>query len=146
MNEPTEIRYSLDEYGEPYYPATHIKAIQGQYKNEWFEFKVRKPIVGNYAFDGENGFVNSYRTIDMGGFKLKSLRLNARNLKNGDLLATLPDNLDLPLNPHSYDIRTPNGRNPAIITLRPDGTIRFYISDSNWSDIDYIYGQYDWIE
>lgn len=29
MNEPTEIKYSLDENGEPYFAATHIKAIIG---------------------------------------------------------------------------------------------------------------------
>lgn len=29
MNEPTEIKYSLDENGEPYYAATHIQAVQG---------------------------------------------------------------------------------------------------------------------
>ncbi|MDW4033545.1 hypothetical protein QI270_10975 [Staphylococcus saprophyticus] len=29
MNEPTEIKYSLDENGEPYYAATHTQAIQG---------------------------------------------------------------------------------------------------------------------
>lgn len=29
MNEPTEIKYPLDENGEPYYAATHIDAVQG---------------------------------------------------------------------------------------------------------------------
>lgn len=29
MNEPTEIKYPLDENGEPYFAATHIKGIQG---------------------------------------------------------------------------------------------------------------------
>lgn len=29
MNKPTEIKYPLDEYGEPYFAATHIKAVQG---------------------------------------------------------------------------------------------------------------------
>ncbi|MDK9870299.1 hypothetical protein [Staphylococcus equorum] len=29
MNEPTEIKYSLDESGEPYYAATHIQAVAG---------------------------------------------------------------------------------------------------------------------
>lgn len=29
MNEPTEIKYSLDENEEPYFAATHIKGIQG---------------------------------------------------------------------------------------------------------------------
>ncbi|ASN72985.1 hypothetical protein [Staphylococcus epidermidis] len=29
MNKPTEIKYSLDENGEPYFAATHIQAVQG---------------------------------------------------------------------------------------------------------------------
>ena len=29
MNEPTEIKYPLDENGEPYYAATHIKGLYG---------------------------------------------------------------------------------------------------------------------
>lgn len=29
MNETTEIKYSLDGNGEPYYAATHIQAVQG---------------------------------------------------------------------------------------------------------------------
>lgn len=29
MNKPTEIKYPLDENGEPYFAATHIKAVQG---------------------------------------------------------------------------------------------------------------------
>ena len=29
MNEPTEIKYSLDETGEPYYAATHVQAVAG---------------------------------------------------------------------------------------------------------------------
>lgn len=29
MNKPTEIKYPLDENGEPYFAATHVKAIQG---------------------------------------------------------------------------------------------------------------------
>lgn len=29
MNEPTEIKYPLDENGEPYYAATHIKGVAG---------------------------------------------------------------------------------------------------------------------
>ncbi|MDG0821326.1 hypothetical protein M4L38_00915 [Staphylococcus equorum] len=29
MNEPTEIKYSLDENEEPYFAATHVKGIAG---------------------------------------------------------------------------------------------------------------------
>lgn len=28
MNEPTEIKYPLDEYGEPYFAATSVQAIR----------------------------------------------------------------------------------------------------------------------
>lgn len=29
MNRPTEIKYPLDENGEPYFAATHVQAVQG---------------------------------------------------------------------------------------------------------------------
>lgn len=29
MNEPTEFKYPLDEYGEPYFAGSHVNAIQG---------------------------------------------------------------------------------------------------------------------
>lgn len=29
MNEPTEFKYPLDEYGDPYFAGTHINAVQG---------------------------------------------------------------------------------------------------------------------
>lgn len=29
MNEPTEFKYPLDEYGEPYFAGSHVDAIQG---------------------------------------------------------------------------------------------------------------------
>ncbi|SUM33734.1 Uncharacterised protein [Staphylococcus gallinarum] len=28
MDNPTEIKYPFDDYGDPYYAATHFKAIQ----------------------------------------------------------------------------------------------------------------------
>lgn len=34
MIEPTEIKYSLDEGGDPYFAATHIQAVQGLNFNE----------------------------------------------------------------------------------------------------------------
>ncbi|MBO3062712.1 hypothetical protein [Mammaliicoccus fleurettii] len=36
MNEPTEFKYPLDEYGEPYFAGSHIDAIEGmqEYKDE----------------------------------------------------------------------------------------------------------------
>ncbi|QRN90227.1 hypothetical protein JRU67_09145 [Mammaliicoccus sciuri] len=29
MNRPTEIKYPLDDNGEPYFAATHVQAVQG---------------------------------------------------------------------------------------------------------------------
>ena len=29
MNEPTEFKYPLDEYGEPYFAGSHVDAVEG---------------------------------------------------------------------------------------------------------------------
>lgn len=77
---------------------------------------------------------------------MKSIRINASNVKDGQLLTTLSDDFDLPLTPQSFYVRTPSTRQAGIVTLRPDGTLYFYNKDSNWTTTDYIYSQYTWIE
>lgn len=143
----TNIRYLKDNDGDFYYPITHVDAIQGLDNDKWTPFKLNKPALMNTAFkDTDNGFDCAYKTLEVFNLEVKSIRLNASNLSDGQLLVTLPDSFNLPLNPHSFYIRTPSNRNQAIITIRPDGTVYFYIKDSNWSNTDYIYGQYTWIE
>ena len=87
----------------------------------------------------------SYKTLELFDLKVKSIRINASNVKDGQLLTTLSDDFDLPLTPQSFYVRTPS-RQAGIVTLRPDGTLYFYNKDSNWTTTDYIYSQYTWIE
>ncbi|MBT2823067.1 hypothetical protein [Staphylococcus coagulans] len=141
------VRYLKDNEGDKYYPVTHVDAIQGLDRLNWTPFSLNRPSLANTAFkDGDNGFDCTYKSVEIAGLKIKSIRLNATNLTNGQLLATLPNTLDLPINPHTFYIRTPSNRDQAIITIRADGTVYFYIKDVNWTVSDYIYGQYTWIE
>ncbi|HEC2148487.1 TPA: hypothetical protein R1940_001366 [Staphylococcus delphini] len=140
------VRYLKDNEGDVYYPMTHIDALQGLEKQNWQPFKLNEPIISNTAFSDENGFDCAYRSVEIANLKIKSLRLNASNVTDGKLLVTLPNTLDLPITPQSFYIRTPSNREKGIVTLRPDGTVYFYVKDSNWIASDYIYGQYTWIE
>lgn len=45
MNEPTEIKYPLDENGEPYFAATHIKAVAGMDTGDFIKKESIKYIV-----------------------------------------------------------------------------------------------------
>ncbi|HAR5756173.1 hypothetical protein HR081_09905 [Staphylococcus schleiferi subsp. coagulans] len=141
------VRYLKDNEGDIYYPVTHVDAMQGLDKHNWTTFNLNKPALANAAFkDGDNGFDCAYKSVEIADLKIKSIRLNASNITDGQLLVTLPSTFDLPINPHNFYIRTPSNRNQAIITIRPNGTVYFYIKDPNWTVSDYIYGQYTWIE
>ena len=141
------IRYLQDNDKEKYFPVTHVDAVLGTSVEDWTKFNLDKPAMQNTAFkDGENGFDCSYKTLELFDLKVKSIRLNASNIKDGQLLTTLSDDLDLPLTPQSFYVRTPSTKQAGIVTLRPDGTLYFYNKDSNWTATDYVYSQYTWIE
>lgn len=156
MNEPTEIKYPLDENGEPYFAATHIDAVFGSEKlleglvtvNDWIEFT---PVKGkpNTAFkaEGENGYNCSYRVIDLLGIKIKTVRLNLSNISNGMTIHTLP--ADFAKQSQSWIVRTPASRFPVTISLRPNGRLALSMNDkdkADWTETDYIYGSYTWLE
>lgn len=141
------MRYLQDNDGDKYFPVTHVNAVLGTSVDDWTKFNLDKPANQNTAFkDGDNGFDCSYKTLELFGLKVKSIRLNASNIKDGQLLTTLSDDFNLPLTPQSFYVRTPNTRQAGIITLRPNGTMYFYNRDPNWAPTDYIYSQYTWIE
>lgn len=142
------IRYLQDNDGDKYFPVTHVNAVLGTSVDDWTKFNLDKPATQNTAFKDETpkGFDCSYKTLELFDLKVKSIRLNASNVKDGQLLTTLTDDFDLPLTPQSFYVRTPSTRQAGIVTLRPDGTLYFYNKDSNWATTDYIYSQYTWIE
>lgn len=156
MNEPTEIKYPLDENGEAYFAATHADAISNPEKllkglinyEGWTKFA---PINGtaNTAFkaDGENGFDCSYRVIEILGIKIKTIQINLSNLADGMTIHNFPE--DFAKESQSWLIRGPGKRYPATISLRPNGRMAVVLNaaDKNdWTKDDYIYGSYTWIE
>ncbi|MCQ9288719.1 hypothetical protein NQ035_07535 [Staphylococcus gallinarum] len=154
MDNPTEIKYPFDDYGEPYYAATHFKAIQNiedilKDSTDWIEFT---PLSGKpnteFKAEGDNGFNCSYREINVLGIvKIKSVRINLSNIQNGMTIANLPENFVS--ESQSWPIRTPNTHLPAIVSLRPNGklTLVFNKQDTEtWTETDYIYGSHTWIE
>lgn len=156
MDNPTEIKYPLDENGEPYFAGTHSEAISEPEKllrslinyEEWIKFA---PINGtaNTAFkaEGENGFDCSYRVIEILDIKIKTIQINLSKITSGMMIHNFPEGFTK--ESQSWPIRTPSTRLPAIISLRPNGklTVVLNTTDKNdWIETDYIYGSYTWIE
>ena len=97
MNEPTEIKYSLDENGEPYYAATHTQAVQGMETVEtniedlmnfketvigdtgWVDFQFIPEVDKNTRF-GEGDFKCGLKEVRFGDIRIKSIRLNIGNI------------------------------------------------------------------
>ncbi|MEN3088247.1 MAG: hypothetical protein ABC378_00255 [Staphylococcus pseudoxylosus] len=156
MNEPTEFKYPLDENGEPYFAATHADIISNPEKllerlidyRGWTKFT---PINGKanteFKATGENGFDCSYRVIQVLDIKIKTVQLNLSKITNNMLIHNLPEGFAK--ESQSWLIRTAGTRNPATVSLRPNGrlTVVIQADDRNdWKDTDYIYGSYTWIE
>lgn len=156
MNEPTEIKYPLDEKGETYFAATHADAISNPDKilkdlinyGGWTKFA---PVNGKanteFKATGENGFDCSYRVIEVLDIKIKTVQLNLSKITNNMLIHNLPEGLAK--QSQSWLIRTAGTRHPATISLRPNGRLTVVINPddrSDWKDKDYIYGSYTWIE
>lgn len=151
MGDEIEIKYSLDNNGERYFPATHAEAIVGvelQAKGDWIAFT---PLSGtpNVAFKeaGENGINCAYRSINIMGLKINSVRINMSNITNGMIIQNLPS--DFTKTSQSWLLRTPAWHMPVIISLRPNGKLALSMNDNdktNWSQSDYVYGEFTWIE
>ncbi|WP_337227930.1 hypothetical protein [Staphylococcus succinus] len=151
MNNPTEIKYPLDEYGQPYFAATHAQAIQGVEElatGGWIPFTPDggKP---NTAFqvEGDGGYTCAYREIKLLGISIKSVRLNLSETGTNLNIAVLPT--DFAKNAQSWTVRTPTNRYPAVVTLRPNGKLAMAINRADtetWLPTDYIYGEHTWIE
>ncbi|GEP80625.1 hypothetical protein [Staphylococcus carnosus] len=82
MNEPTEIKYSLDESGEPYFAATHIQAVQGLNFNEDEDlstviFNLQKEV---NKVSEEN--TNLRNTVEYSKTKISELNTNIETSKN----------------------------------------------------------------
>lgn len=107
---------------------------------KWIEYDVTPPVEKNTQFMSAdyNGFVCSYRVINLLGVEKVYIRFNMKNIKSGSVVK-LPSNLLL--NAQSFTLRTGTARLPVQVSIKADGTMTFYpnASDGGWSTSDYVY-------
>ncbi len=81
MNEPTEFKYPLDEYGEPYFAGSHVDAIQGMEDIKDRLEKAEADIIDNSS--GSNTDIqNINNRLDKAESDIKTNNENQINLEN----------------------------------------------------------------
>jgi len=97
-----------------------------------------------YMNSSNKGFECAYRIIKQGDVITRKLRVNARNLTNGVVFAELPSAFSK--NYQKFIIASPRNRNSGIIDITPTGELKFnyYYNTTEWTETDYIYGEFTW--
>ena len=97
-----------------------------------------------YKNSGDNGFDCGYRIIKDGNVTRKILRVNVNNLTQGVIFAELPNQFSK--NTQTFLVRTPRDKNSAIVEVKADGKLifQYYSNTTDWTDTDYIYGEFTW--
>ena len=81
MNEPTEFKYPLDEYGEPYFAGSHVNAIQGMEDIKVRLEKAETDIINNSS--GSNADIqNISKRINKAESDIKTINTNQLNLED----------------------------------------------------------------
>lgn len=81
MNEPTEFKYPLDEYGEPYFAGSHVNAIQGMQDIKDRLEKAETDIINNSS--GNNADIqNISKRINKAESDIKTINTNQLNLED----------------------------------------------------------------
>ena len=79
MNEPTEFKYPLDEYGEPYFAGSHVDAIEGMQDIKDRLKKAESDIIDNST--GSNTDIqNINNRLDKAESNVKTINTNQLNL------------------------------------------------------------------
>ena len=79
MNEPTEFKYPLDEYGEPYFAGSHVDAIEGMQDIKDRLEKAESDIIDNST--GSNTDIqNINNRLDKAESDIKTINTNQLNL------------------------------------------------------------------
>ena len=79
MNEPTEFKYPLDEYGDPYFAGSHIDAIEGMQDIKDRLKKAESDIIDNST--GSNTDIqNINNRLDKAESNVKTINTNQLNL------------------------------------------------------------------
>ena len=164
MNEPTEFKYPLDEYGEPYFAGSHVNAIQGMEEvisnqkeikdilssfqddhiqdSGWIDYDVL-PTSDKNAMYKSSGFKCGIRQIHyvygnaVTGQRYvtqKMIKVNIRNFKHDEQIAQLPTGFMK--NTQVFWARGGNGYQPIMIQVMSDGKIvpRLMVQDVNNAD------------
>ena len=97
-----------------------------------------------YKNSGDNGFDCGYRIIKDGNVTRKILRVNVNNLTQGVIFAELPNQFSK--NTQTFLVRTPRDKNSAIVEIKADGKLifQYYHNTTDWTERDYIYGEFTW--
>ena len=81
MNEPTEFKYPLDEYGEPYFAGSHVDAIEGMQDIKDRLEKAETDIINNSS--GSNADIqNISKRINKAESDIKTINTNQLNLED----------------------------------------------------------------
>ena len=81
MNEPTEFKYPLDEYGEPYFAGSHVDAIEGMQDIKDRLKKAESDIIDNSS--GSNADIqNISKRINKAESDIKTINTNQLNLED----------------------------------------------------------------
>lgn len=81
MNEPTEFKYPLDEYGEPYFAGSHVDAIEGMQDIKDRLKKAETDIINNSS--GSNADIqNISKRINKAESDIKTINTNQLNLED----------------------------------------------------------------
>ena len=81
MNEPTEFKYPLDEYGEPYFAGSHVDAIEGMQDIKDRLEKAESDIIDNST--GSNTDIqNINNRLDKAESNVKTINTNQLNLED----------------------------------------------------------------
>ena len=169
MNEPTEFKYPLDEYGEPYFAGSHVNAIQGMEdikddinKNTelikniesvvnsligdtgWKDYDVLPKAKKNEGVS--DGFTCGIREIRIGKVIIKSIRVNLGKVTNNEQVAQLPSGFIKKT--QTFISRSNSSDNGVQFSLRNDGSVWGYINkaDRELSSDRWVYYEHTWID
>ena len=112
----------------------------------WVPFNLINGSSSNTEYDGKGGFKCAYRTVVNGTVTTNYVRLNGRNITDGQTIAQIPSSMVK--NAQTFPVRTPTNKPVVFITIYTDGSIALLVNKSTstneWGSTDYIYGEFSW--
>ena len=122
------------------------KITNNQTDTGWVEFNLINGATSNTEYTGKNGFKCAYRTVVNGTVTTNYLRLNGRNITDGQIIARIPSTTVK--NAQSFIARTRTNSPIVFITVYTDGSIALLVNETTstneWGSADYIYGEFSW--